>query len=179
MHAFAGEGVEVGRERGYEGFTFTGGHFGDLTLVQHDTADQLYVVMHHVPGHFDTAGNPGILPGHFVTFNGNIVAENGQVAVHFSCGSGDGGIFFQPAGGFLYNGKGFGQELGEYLFDFLVAVFAQLVDLAVGEIFGIYVFFRFSGSFLFSDLPVYFGQVFLNAGTENLRFTTQFVDRQG
>ena len=39
----AGEGVEVGGHGGHQGFAFTGLHFGDFALVQHDAADDLDV----------------------------------------------------------------------------------------------------------------------------------------
>ena len=45
-----GERVEVERQGGDEGLALAGGHFGDLALVQRDAADQLDVIMHHVPG---------------------------------------------------------------------------------------------------------------------------------
>ena len=43
VHPAAGEGVEVGGHGGHQGFAFTGLHFGDLALVQHDAADDLDV----------------------------------------------------------------------------------------------------------------------------------------
>ena len=44
VDALAGEGVEVGREGGHQGFTFTGLHLGDAALVQHNAADELHPV---------------------------------------------------------------------------------------------------------------------------------------
>ena len=45
-----GERVQVEWQRGDEGLSFPGRHLGDLPLMQHDPADQLHVVGHHVPG---------------------------------------------------------------------------------------------------------------------------------
>ena len=42
VHALAGQRVEVGRQRGGEGFAFAGLHFGDAALVQDDAADDLH-----------------------------------------------------------------------------------------------------------------------------------------
>ena len=42
MYATPGEGVEVGREHGHQGLAFTGLHFGDAALMQHDAADELH-----------------------------------------------------------------------------------------------------------------------------------------
>ena len=57
VHAVAGEGVEVNGHGGHQGFAFTGFHFGDLALVQHDAADELDVEGAH-PQHPDR-GLPG------------------------------------------------------------------------------------------------------------------------
>ena len=50
VRAAAGERVEVERQRRDQRLAFAGGHLGDLALVQHDAADELHVVGHHVPG---------------------------------------------------------------------------------------------------------------------------------
>ena len=47
MHALAGQGIEVCRERRHQGLAFTGTHFGDLAVVQHHAADQLHVEVAH------------------------------------------------------------------------------------------------------------------------------------
>ena len=44
-----GEGVEIKRKRGDEGFAFAGSHFGDLTFVDRHAADELHIKVHHVP----------------------------------------------------------------------------------------------------------------------------------
>ena len=49
VHAAPGQRVEVQRQRGDEGLAFAGRHLGDPALVQHDAADELHVVRHHVP----------------------------------------------------------------------------------------------------------------------------------
>jgi len=41
MHPFAGNGVQVGRQRCHQRFAFTGAHLGNATRVQHHAADQL------------------------------------------------------------------------------------------------------------------------------------------
>src|ERR1035438_7618885 len=48
VNALAGEGVQVAREGGDEGFAFTGFHFGDFALVEDHAAHQLDVEMAHV-----------------------------------------------------------------------------------------------------------------------------------
>ena len=41
VNAFAGQGIEVGRKDGDQGFAFTGLHLGNAPLVEHDAADDL------------------------------------------------------------------------------------------------------------------------------------------
>ncbi len=48
VHSAAAQGVQVGRQGCHQGLAFTGFHFGDLALVQHDAADQLHVEMPHL-----------------------------------------------------------------------------------------------------------------------------------
>ena len=47
MHAFARQSIEINGKGGDQGFTFTGTHFGDFAVVQHHTADKLYVEVAH------------------------------------------------------------------------------------------------------------------------------------
>jgi hypothetical protein len=50
MHALAGNGIEVGRQRADQRLAFTGAHFGDLAVVQHHAADHLDVEVAHAQG---------------------------------------------------------------------------------------------------------------------------------
>ncbi len=47
VHALAGQGVEIDRQRRGQGFTLTGAHFGDLSAVQRHAAYQLHVEVAH------------------------------------------------------------------------------------------------------------------------------------
>ena len=47
MDALAGQGVQIGGQSGHQCLAFTGLHFGDTTLMQHDAAHQLYGVGAH------------------------------------------------------------------------------------------------------------------------------------
>ena len=49
------QGIQVQREGRHQGLTFTRLHFGNLTLVQHDTADNLHIKGNHIPGQLMTA----------------------------------------------------------------------------------------------------------------------------
>ncbi len=108
MHPFAGKRIEVRGQGGYEGFTFTRCHLRDLTLVQHNTTDQLYIIVYHVPGHLATGGRPGIFENGFISINGYIVFFYTQVTVHIGGRGNEFSIFFKTAGRFLHYGKSFG-----------------------------------------------------------------------
>ena len=47
VNALPGQAVEVRRQGGHQGFAFTGFHFGDPALVEHDAADDLYREVTH------------------------------------------------------------------------------------------------------------------------------------
>jgi 1-acyl-sn-glycerol-3-phosphate acyltransferase len=47
VHALAGQGVEIGGQRGHQGLALAGAHLGDLAVVQHHAADQLHVEVAH------------------------------------------------------------------------------------------------------------------------------------
>ena len=51
-----GQGVQVDRQSGGQGFSLTGLHLGDLSLVENDPADELHVEMALAQG------PPGSLP---------------------------------------------------------------------------------------------------------------------
>ena len=50
VHALAGQGVEIGRERRHQGLALAGAHLGDLAVVQHHAADELHVEVAHAEG---------------------------------------------------------------------------------------------------------------------------------
>ena len=81
MHTVAGEGVEEHGQSCHEGLTFTRRHLGNLALMQHDTTEQLHVVVNHVPGHLVTTCNPVVVPDGFVAVDVHKVVLGGQVAV--------------------------------------------------------------------------------------------------
>ncbi len=59
MHTLAGETVQIHRQRGYEGLAFPGLHLRDLSLVQHDTADELHVEVAHTERPFGHLAHHG------------------------------------------------------------------------------------------------------------------------
>ena len=49
MYAIAREGIKEYGERSHKGLTLTCCHLGNLTLMQHDTTEHLYIIMYHFP----------------------------------------------------------------------------------------------------------------------------------
>ena len=47
VHALARNGIQICRQRCHERFAFTGFHFRNTALMQHNAADDLYAVMAH------------------------------------------------------------------------------------------------------------------------------------
>ena len=131
VDALAGQGVEVDRQGGHEGLTLTGGHLGNLAAVQHGAADDLHVVVHHVPGDFVSAGHPVVLVDGLVALDGDGGVRGRQVAVVVGGRHGDGLVLCEAARRLLDDGESLGQYLVEHLLGLVVAVLLQLVDALV------------------------------------------------
>ena len=48
MHTAPGKCIQIDRQGGYQGFTFTGLHLCNLPLMKHYAANKLHIVMTHV-----------------------------------------------------------------------------------------------------------------------------------
>ncbi|KAF5030808.1 hypothetical protein DSECCO2_634290 [anaerobic digester metagenome] len=60
MHSSVCKSIKEYRQGGHQCFSFTGCHFGNLTLMKHHAPKQLHIVMDHVPGYFIASSNPAI-----------------------------------------------------------------------------------------------------------------------
>ena len=47
MDTLATDRIQIGRQRRYQGLTFTGAHFRDLVVMQYHAADELHVIVAH------------------------------------------------------------------------------------------------------------------------------------
>ena len=105
MHALAGEGIQVGGQGGHKGLAFTGLHFGNITAVQGDAADDLHgEVLHaqHAPCGFAADGKcigQDIVGGLAV---GQLLFESGRLGLQLRIGQG--GIFALQCKHLLGNG---------------------------------------------------------------------------
>ena len=84
VNTFVREGVEVHRQGSHEGLTFTGRHLGDLTLMQHDTTEELHIIVHHIPCDLITAGHPVVVIDRFLADDlDEVIARIGcEVLIH-------------------------------------------------------------------------------------------------
>ncbi len=176
----AGKCVKVNGQRGYQRFTFTGGHLGYLTFMQDNATDELHIVMHHIPFYEVTAGHPfvGILS--FVTHDVYVIEFGGQLAVVVSGRNLHNIILFKAAGGNTHYGKSLGKYLVEHHFYLSCDFFLQLVYFV--PIFFLFVDIHL-GIILDARLHfVDFGLLFLYSFLDNLLkfqgFGTQFIVAQ-
>ncbi len=131
VHAVAGQGVEEDGERTHKGFTLTRGHFGDFALVQHHAAEELHIVVHHVPLHVVAAGSPVVVVDGFVALDSHKVARGGQFAVKVVCRHFDSLVLGKAARRILHDGEHLGECFGErvlHLVEHLRFEFVYLVE---------------------------------------------------
>ena len=131
MHALACQGIEVDRQRSHEGLTFTSGHLSNLALVQHDTANDLAVVVHHVPSHHVAARHPAVLEVGLVAFDGDVVVFCGQLAVEVGGGHFHHFVFAEVFGCGLHYRERLGKDFVQRFFDVVELLFLEFVDLVV------------------------------------------------
>ena len=105
VDAVAGEGVEVAREGGDEGFAFARLHLGDLALVEGHAADHLDVEVAHADDAAAGLANDGEGFGEELVEDGFFGGDTGFVVRNaFDC-SGDAGAKFSGLGGELLVGE--------------------------------------------------------------------------
>ena len=129
MHALFCEGVEEYGERRHEGLSFARRHLGDLAFVEHHAAEQLYVVVDHVPLHVIAAGHPVIGVYGLVALDGYEILGGGQIAVEIVGRDHYRLVLGEAARRVLHDGERFGQYFVEFLLDLFVDAFGRLVDL--------------------------------------------------
>ncbi len=66
MHALARKRVQEHGQRRDESLSLTRGHLGNLSLMKDDAADELHIVMDHVPGDSVASGRPAVVPHRLV-----------------------------------------------------------------------------------------------------------------
>ncbi len=140
MHALARKGIQEHRQRGHKGLTLARGHLGNVIghflavyhhAVEHLSAYELNVIMHHVPLHEVAAGHPFVLIDSLVAvYSHKILAPGCQLAVGIGGGHLDSVIFLETARRLLYHGKHLGQGRIQLLRIKLEILLLQVINLA-------------------------------------------------
>ena len=135
MHTLAGQCIQINRQRGHQGFTLTGRHLRNLALMQHRTANQLNIVMAHVPSDFVSSCHPMVLVHSLVTLNRNTVEFCRQVTVKIVCSHPNLSIFLKTLGSLLHDGKSLRKQLIQNIFRHLINGILLLLNALVQFLF--------------------------------------------
>ena len=129
VHTVAGQSIQEDGKRGHKGLTLTSGHLGYLALVKHGTAEELHVVVHHVPLQVVAAGHPVVLVDGLVALYAHKVFRGGQLTVEVVGRNHHFLVLGKAAGGLLHNAEGHGKHLVEGALINLENLFLYLVHL--------------------------------------------------
>ncbi len=128
MYAVVGHGVEENGEGCDQCLAFARCHLGNLALVQDDAAEQLHVVVNHIPAHRVAASQPRGLVDGLVALDGDEVLGSCEVAVHLSGSHLDCLVVGEAVGRLLDDGEDFGQDFGQLVIECLQNFLLQVVD---------------------------------------------------
>ena len=86
--------------------------------MQHNSTEQLHIVVHHIPCDFVTTGHPMISINGFVAFNSDKIMSSSQFSIKI-CGSNHNFfVFEETASRIFHNGKSFRKSYIQRLFQF-------------------------------------------------------------
>ena len=134
VDSLACEGVEEYGKGSYEGLSLTGRHLGDLSLVEDNAADELHVVVDHVPLYHVPAGKPGVVPQGLVTIYGHELVGGGKVTVEVGSRNLHYLILLETAGGGFHDGESLGKDFLEDILYLPVLFLHEFIGLG-GELF--------------------------------------------
>ena len=181
VHPFSRERVQENRERSHEGFPFTGRHFGHIAFVECHSAEELDIVVNHVPGDFVSTGEPVVLVDGFIPVDADkIFPLCGEFTVSVCCRYGNGRVLSEAPCRILDNGKDLGQNLIQDRFNGFIDVFFESVDFG-GDSF-LFVDFdvcRFEFGLEFGDSVFVFAEPFADKFFEGGDPCSQFIVREG
>ena len=174
MHAVSGQCVQEYREGSYQCFTFTCCHFRNLTFVQNDTTEQLYIVMNHVPCHIVTTRYPVILVDGFIAFDTYKIFCSSQMAVEFSRSYYDFFVFCKSFGSCLDDRESYGQHFVQCFLVFFENFFLYLIYLCK-DVFAVFQFCVFNARFEFFHFCAFVSRRLIDIFFEFFRFGTEGV----
>ena len=93
MYTIASQGVKEDGQGSDERLTFTRSHLGNLTLMEHGTTEELYIIVYHLPFQVVATSGPVVMIDSLVAIDGDEVLA--WVACQFTVevGSRDDGLF--------------------------------------------------------------------------------------
>ena len=129
MHTLARQGVKEHRKCRHKSLALTGSHLGDLSLMKHNTTDQLNIIVNHVPSHLVAAGDPMVLVDSLVSLDVDKIMIDAERPVEIVGRNLDGRVLLEPAGRRLHDGESLGKHLIQNPFDLGVLILHQFVGL--------------------------------------------------
>ena len=129
MHTVTGKRIQEYRQGSNKCLSFTGGHLGNLSLMENNTTKQLYVVVDHLPLQVVSTSHPVILVVGLVTFYAQEIMSGSQLTVEISSGNHDLFILGQTACCLFHDRESHGHHLIEGILIDLQHLFVQLVYL--------------------------------------------------
>ncbi len=177
MYAIARQSIQEYRERSDQSLTLTGSHLGDFTLMQHDTADQLHIVVYHVPNNLVTTGHPVIGINSFVAFDMYKIMVYRQAPVKIICRNLDSFILAESTRRLFHHGENFGKRFVENIFYFFQYLFLDFIDFFPCRL-AFIVIERFYMFFQFGDTFTVIGHRILNMLFHHIDTVTQLIVRQ-
>ncbi len=129
VYALAGQCIEEYRQCGHQCLALARRHLGYASLMQDYAAEELHVVVHHVPFDVVAARLPVVAVYGLVSVDRNEVLSRGKVAVEVGRRDLDRLVFGESARRILHYGESLRQQLFELLLDLLVDALCCRVDV--------------------------------------------------
>ena len=123
--------IQEYRQSSHKCLTLTSCHFRNFSFMEHNTTEQLYIVMYHVPDCIVSTGTPMIEPNSLVTFyTDEIFTLSRQVAIKICCSDFHFTQLCKSTGCILYYSKSIRQHFIEGIFITVKNLFLQFVNLS-------------------------------------------------
>ena len=131
MNTVACQGIQEYRQGSHEGLTLTRSHLGNLTLMEHSTTEELYVVVYHLPFQVVASGRPVVVVDGLVAVDGDevLLRVGSQFAVEVGSRHHRLLILGKAASRLLHDAECHGHHLVQSLLILVQCLFVQFVNL--------------------------------------------------
>ena len=181
MHPLTRQAIEISRQGSHQRFTLTRSHFGNFTVVQHHTTDQLHIVVDHIPHDLSARSIPAVLPDSLITFDTHIRLTRPcrQFPVMLHCRHAYDRILGEAARRFLDHCEGLRQQFTEDNLQLLIALLFELIDGGENILFFGQIFCCDSLIVQLIDFFIDFGQMLCYTSAKIEGQAAEFVMAQG